>query len=76
VNGWEDAAACRGQDPELWFDPATFRQAKAICHDCPVRMLCLAEAYARREPLGVWGGLTPEERGRRTRRRRRQRRSA
>ena len=31
-------------------------RAKAICERCPVRVPCLQEASARREPWGVWGG--------------------
>ncbi|HMK09964.1 MAG TPA: WhiB family transcriptional regulator [Acidimicrobiales bacterium] len=31
-------------------------RAKAICSKCPVREPCLAEALARQEPFGVWGG--------------------
>ncbi|OAT69412.1 hypothetical protein AWB85_21770 [Mycobacteroides immunogenum] len=64
-NTWKNRAACSGHDPALWFgtgergptDEQT-RQAKAICAQCPVRQLCLANA----EPSGTWGGLTEQER--------------
>lgn len=36
--------------------------AKALCWVCPVRMDCLRGAIERREPDGVWGGLTAKER--------------
>jgi WhiB family redox-sensing transcriptional regulator len=37
-------------------------QAKAMCAACPGRVACLTLALANREPDGIWGGLTPEER--------------
>ena len=42
----------------LWFSdrPYELGQAKAYCHDCPLRSLCLAGAMERAEPWGVWGG--------------------
>ncbi len=53
----EVEVACR-QDPDLFFAeaPADVEAAKAVCHDCPVREQCLADALERREPWGVWGG--------------------
>lgn len=38
------------------------QQAKAICQGCPVRQVCLDHAVATREPFGIWGGLTEQER--------------
>ena len=48
---------CRSE-PELWFaeSPDDVELAKALCHECPVRLECLAGAQDRREPWGVWGG--------------------
>jgi WhiB family redox-sensing transcriptional regulator len=37
-------------------------QAKAVCAQCPVIQNCLRWALAAREPYGVWGGLSAEER--------------
>ncbi len=37
-------------------------RAKAICQLCPVLEQCRRHALAAREPYGVWGGLTEEER--------------
>jgi WhiB family redox-sensing transcriptional regulator len=53
----ESAIPCR-TDPELWFaeSPADVELAKSLCHECPVRLLCLAGAQERQEPWGVWGG--------------------
>jgi WhiB family redox-sensing transcriptional regulator len=36
--------------------------AKAVCAACPVRRPCLDFALATRQPYGIWGGMTPEER--------------
>ncbi|MFI8079836.1 WhiB family transcriptional regulator [Kitasatospora sp. NPDC086009] len=65
-------AACAGADSELFFpdpdqlSPAAVewaeRRAKMFCAGCPVRSLCLGLALERREPYGVFGGLTAAER--------------
>ncbi|MGH8827012.1 MAG: WhiB family transcriptional regulator [Jiangellaceae bacterium] len=49
---------CQVVSPELFFaeTPAEVERAKALCQDCPVRRVCLADALERREPWGVWGG--------------------
>lgn len=56
----EDAGVpppCRSA-PDLFFaeSPADLEAAKRLCGDCPVRAACLADALAREEPWGVWGG--------------------
>lgn len=38
-----------------WTDTIAYRQARAICHDCPIIAACAATARHRRE-WGVWGG--------------------
>lgn len=38
-------------------------EARAICMMCPVRDECLAYAVGTGETEGIWGGLTPLERG-------------
>lgn len=43
-------------------DGAGVTAAKAVCATCPVRAECLAWALDTRDPHGVTGGLTPEER--------------
>ncbi|MFF2659453.1 WhiB family transcriptional regulator [Kitasatospora sp. NPDC058032] len=65
-------AACAGADTDLFYpDPEEIgpeaaewaeRRAKMICAGCPVRTMCLELALERREPEGVFGGLTPAER--------------
>lgn len=68
---WRDDGACRGhQAPDIWFadeyvNPAALKEveeAKRICRTCPVSSACLHGALVRREPWGIWGGLTTEER--------------
>ncbi|MGH8984727.1 MAG: WhiB family transcriptional regulator [Acidimicrobiia bacterium] len=48
---WHDRAACRDEDPALFFPPrgvsgAALAEAKAVCARCPVRGECLADALA------------------------------
>jgi WhiB family redox-sensing transcriptional regulator len=68
---WQENARCAGVDPDLFFPKEYERsdEAKAICHECPVRQECLEYALAHGEKFGVWGGLTERER-RRVRRQR------
>ena len=53
-----DALPCRQVNPDAFFAelPADVEWAKSLCHNCPVRLACLAGALERREPWGVWGG--------------------
>ncbi|MER5641321.1 WhiB family transcriptional regulator [Kitasatospora sp. NPDC002227] len=80
---WQYRGSCRTTGADLFFHPSGERgpahderdqAAKAVCHHCPVRAECLRYALAAREPYGVWGGLTEDERFRllAARRRRRQ----
>lgn len=68
---WQLASKCRGMDVEIFFHPASERRrqkqrridrAKAICQDCPVLEECRQQALRTREPYGIWGGLSEEER--------------
>jgi hypothetical protein len=79
---WLRQAACVDADPELFFPvgesgPATAqaRQAKAVCHECPVERQCLEWALSTGRTTGVWGGTDEGER-RRLRRRAERRRTA
>lgn len=76
---WQMKGACRGEDPSLFFHPdgergpareAREAAAKAICASCPVRTLCAEHALTVREPYGVWGGLSEDDRDAIYRRRR------
>lgn len=68
---WQMNAACRGIDTSQFYHPENERgpsrvrremRAKAICSNCTVVQSCLRWALAAREPYGVWGGLSTEER--------------
>lgn len=56
-----EQALCAQSDPEMWFSPkpgqAPSARAIDICNRCPVRDACLAEAIARDESDGLWGGV-------------------
>jgi hypothetical protein len=47
-------ALCADHDPELWFDGDN-KQAKDICHRCPLQAGCGQWGFARQE-WGVWAG--------------------
>lgn len=38
-------------------------EAKTVCRGCTVWQQCLAYSVARDDKYGIWGGLTPQERG-------------
>lgn len=70
---WQTAAACRSLDSCLFYHPFNERsdaretriaQAKAICRRCPVRNACADHALRAREPYGIWGGLSEDDRAR------------
>lgn len=68
---WQFQGACRGEDPEAFFHPEGERgpsraareaKAKAICATCPVIQQCAAHALSVREPYGIWGGMSEDDR--------------
>ena len=70
---WQENGACREADTALFFHPQNERglsrvrrdrAAKSVCGRCDVRLECADYAIRAREPYGVWGGLTEEERER------------
>ena len=70
---WQEGGACREVDPTLFFHPQNERgtarirrdrSAKAVCAHCRVRLECADYAIRAREPYGVWGGLSEEDRER------------
>ena len=70
---WQEHGACREADTALFFHPQNERglsrvrrdrAAKSVGGRCDVRLECADYAIRAREPYGVWGGLTEEERER------------
>ena len=66
---WRHKAACRDEDPELFFPignngPALLQteEAKALCRLCPVLEQCRQWALDSGQDAGVWGGLSEDER--------------
>lgn len=77
---WREYAVCRQVDPDLFFPipnsttgARQAEEAKKVCGTCPVKRQCLSWALEAKQDIGVWGGLTEEERagihGRRAERR-------
>lgn len=64
---WRVSAACANVDPELFFPDAggrgSVRKARIICQGCPVAKQCLEFALESNIRFGIFGGLTPSERG-------------
>ncbi|MEU7219930.1 WhiB family transcriptional regulator [Nocardia iowensis] len=70
---WQMRGSCRTEDPAVFYHPdgergkarlARAKRAKEICRTCPVLAQCRGYALKTREPHGIWGGLSEEERHR------------
>jgi len=70
---WQLEGACREADPRLFFHTEGERggarrqrdeAAKRVCRGCHVLERCREHALAVREPYGVWGGLSEDDRER------------
>ena len=66
---WRHTAACRDEDPELFFPIGTtgpalrqIEEAKAVCRRCLVLDECLSWSLETSQEAGVWGGLSEDER--------------
>ena len=68
---WQLQGSCRDADPRLFFHPEGERgparrerdaAARDVCSSCPVLQQCRSHALTVREPYGVWGGLTEDDR--------------
>lgn len=66
---WQEQAACRDADPELFYHPEgetgfmkaqRISDARAVCAECPVLEICRANTL--HEEYGIWGGLSEDER--------------
>ena len=69
LTGWAELAACKDEDPELFFPTGTTLNAKMqaavareVCTQCIVRDECRDWATDTRQDHGVWGGLDEFER--------------
>lgn len=68
MDRWWDRAACKGMDPDMWFPErgetglGNRSPALAVCRRCPVQVECLDAGMD--EPVGIWGGLTVQDRER------------
>jgi WhiB family redox-sensing transcriptional regulator len=68
---WLYQAACRTEEPELFFPIGTtgpalgqIAEAKSVCRGCPVVSECLSWALESGQNSGVWGGMSEDERRR------------
>lgn len=65
---WKLHAACKDEDPELFFPEhrgpynRAVRKAQQICGHCPVRTDCLHYALVTDTLHGIWGGVTAYDR--------------
>ena len=66
---WRHRAACRDEDPELFFPIGTtgpallqVEDAKSVCRRCAVVEDCLSWSLETSQEAGVWGGLSEDER--------------
>jgi WhiB family redox-sensing transcriptional regulator len=72
ADNWRLRAACKDEDPELFFPRATggkwsaryqeqVNTAKAVCRECPVADLCFEFAMDTHAE-GVWAATTDDDR--------------
>lgn len=68
---WQTHARCRDVSTDTFYPPdrargrarvLNDRPAKQICESCAVLVPCRRYALDTREPHGIWGGTTPQER--------------
>ncbi|WP_128429597.1 WhiB family transcriptional regulator [Streptomyces cyaneus] len=69
MDDWRDHAACRHEDPDLFYPIGTSgpmllqtEQAKAVCRRCSVQEQCLRWALDTEQFIGIWGGTSENER--------------
>lgn len=65
---WELSAACRDEDPDVWFSGKTRAKALETCGSCSVRDACEVAALereggmAKAQRRGIVAGLTGAQR--------------
>lgn len=62
---WLDRAACRDEDPDVFFPTSGGDKcvaAQAVCRFCPVKAECLADALDKGDVYGYRGGVSGEGR--------------
>ncbi len=68
---WQFLGACREANPSTFFHPEGERgdqrrkriaRAKSFCDRCEVVEICRERALDAREPFGIWGGMSEDER--------------
>ena len=61
---WYAYAACHHSAARIWFPKSANdrRAATELCATCRVRRHCLEYALEHAELIGIWGGLTFEQR--------------
>lgn len=67
IKSADEGAPCF-QNSEFWYslNPYDQHTAARLCLTCPALTECREYVEQSREPYGVWGGLTPRERQKRT----------
>jgi WhiB family redox-sensing transcriptional regulator len=75
--GWRESGSCHDSDPNLFYPLGRgvaaleqIEEAKTLCRTCPSQEPCLAFALSTHQELGVWGGMSADERRRLLRSRR------
>jgi len=61
---WMNKAGCKGYPTEWWFPErgGVYKAAKEICERCPVRQQCLDYSLTLPNVIGIWGGLSGNQR--------------
>jgi WhiB family redox-sensing transcriptional regulator len=61
---WMQDAKCAEVGGDIWYPEKgeSTADAKRVCLECPVRLICLEWALERREKFGVFGGKSEQER--------------
>ena len=61
-----DGACADSSDPEMFTpldeDGRSGEPARRVCAGCPLRRQCLDYAISTRQPVGIWGGCSTNER--------------